>query len=142
MFQKEADWGLWTLGIALVGPLSAFVEKKIKSIFSPSRIAGEIKQIFEIPNFSNLGQLLDENWHFQKELHPSVNTARIDELVDIAKKSGCSGGKACGAGGGGCLVFHCNPDRMDSARRAFREVGVNVIPFRFDFEGPRTWSPE
>ena len=106
------------------------------------RIAGKMKQLFEVSSFSDLGQLLNENWHFQKQLHPSVNTARMDELVDIAKKSGCSGGKACGAGGGGCLVFHCHPDRMDSARSAFREVGVQVIPFRFDFEGLRTWSPE
>ena len=106
------------------------------------RIANEIKKMFEIPNFSDLGPLLDENWHFQKQLHPSVNTERIDELFDIAKKSGCSGGKACGAGGGGCLVFYCNPDRMDSARRAFRAVGARVIPFRFDFEGLQIWSPE
>ncbi|MCY4569312.1 MAG: hypothetical protein OXD49_13490 [Candidatus Poribacteria bacterium] len=106
------------------------------------RIAGEMKQMFEIFNFSDLGQLLDENWYFQKQLHPSVNTERIDELVDIAKKSGCRGGKACGAGGGGCLVFHCNADRIDSARRAFKAAGVCVIPFRFDFEGLRIWSPE
>ena len=50
------------------------------------RIAGEMKQMFEISNFSDLGRLLDENWHFQKQLHPSINTERIDELVDIAKK--------------------------------------------------------
>lgn len=106
------------------------------------RIAGEMKQMFEISNFTDLGQLLDENWHFQKQLHPSVNTEQIDELVDIGKKSGCSGGKACGAGGGGCLVFHCNADRIDSAKRAFKAAGARVIPFRFDFEGLRLWSPE
>ena len=106
------------------------------------RIAGEMKQMLEISNFFDLGQLLDENWHFQKQLHPSVNTERIDELIDIGKKSGCIGGKACGAGGGGCLVFHCNADRIDFAKRAFRAVGARVIPFHFDFEGLRIWSPE
>ncbi len=106
------------------------------------RIADEMKQIFETANFSDLGQLFDENWHFQKQLHPSVNTERIDELVGIGKKNDCTGGKACGAGGGGCLVFHCNPDCIDAARRGFREVGAQVIPFRFDFEGLRIWSPE
>lgn len=106
------------------------------------RIAGEMKQMFETSNFSDLGRLLDENWHFQKQLHPSVNTEQIDKLVDIAKKSGCSGGKACGAGGGGCLVFHCNTDHIDSARKAFKAVGARIIPFRFDFEGLRIWSPE
>ena len=106
------------------------------------RIAGEMKQMFEISNFSDLGRLLDENWHFQQQLHPSINTERIDELVDVGKKSGCNGGKACGAGGGGCLVFHCNTDHIDSARKAFKAVGARVIPFRFDFEGLRIWSPE
>ena len=106
------------------------------------RIANEMKQMFQTRNLSDFGQLLDENWYFQKQLHPSINTGRIDELFNIAKRNGCSGGKACGAGGGGCLVFHCNPDRIDSARRAFREVGVEVIPFRFDFQGFRTWSPQ
>ena len=106
------------------------------------RIAGEMKQMFETSHFSDLGRLLDENWHFQKQLHPSVNTERIDELVDVGKKSGCTGGKACGAGGGGCLVFYCKADRIDSARRAFRTAGARIIPFRFDFEGLRIWSPE
>ena len=105
------------------------------------RIANEMKQMFQTRNLPDFGQLLDENWCFQKQLHPSINTGRIDELFNIAKANGCSGGKACGAGGGGCLLFHCNPDRIDSARNAFREMGGRVIPFRFDFEGLRTWSP-
>lgn len=106
------------------------------------RIATEMKQSLESHDLSDFGQLLDENWCFQKQLHPSINTRRIDELFEIGKKMGCRGGKTCGAGGGGCLVFHCNPDRRDAARRVFIEVGAPVIPFRFDFQGLRLWSPE
>ncbi len=106
------------------------------------RTANEMKRILETHDLTNFGQLLDENWHFQKQLHPSISTERIDALFDIAKKNGCTGGKACGAGGGGCLVFHCNPDHINAVSGAFGEIGAQVIPFRFDFEGLRTWSPQ
>ena len=106
------------------------------------RIATEMKQILQTRNLSDFGQLLNENWCFQKQLHPSINTGRIDELFNIAKANGCSGGKVCGAGGGGCLVFRCEPDRIHDARQVFSEVGAQVIPFRFDFQGLRTWSPQ
>lgn len=106
------------------------------------RVAPEMKQMVLRRNLSDFGQLLNENWAFQKQLHPSINTQRIEELFNIAKANGCSGGKACGAGGGGCLVFHCPPERIDTTRQAFVDVGVQVIPFRFDFQGLRTWSPQ
>lgn len=105
------------------------------------RVATDMKQIFQTRNLSDFGQLLNENWDFQKQLHPSINTKRMNELFNIAKANGCRGGKACGAGGGGCLVFHCHPERIDTTRQAFVDVGAEVIPFRFDFQGLRTWSP-
>jgi D-glycero-alpha-D-manno-heptose-7-phosphate kinase len=43
------------------------------------RVANEMKQVLEAHDFSDFGQLLDENWHFQKQLHPSINTGRIDD---------------------------------------------------------------
>ena len=50
------------------------------------------------------------------------------------------GGKALGAGGGGCLLFYCEPDREHVLRKALEARGVQVIEFNFDARGLQTWE--
>ena len=105
------------------------------------RIAAEMKTALEKTDLSGFGEMLDENWYYQRQLHPSVSTTKIDELFELAKTSGCTGGKACGAGGGGCLVFYCPPDRVDPVAKTLSKAGAKVMPFRFDLTGLRIWFP-
>ena len=83
----------------------------------------------------SFGELLSENWKDQKRLHPSVTNPQIDHLFDLAMKNGAIGGKAGGAGGGGCLIFHCFPDKEHIVRKALEEAKVDIIDFSFNFEG-------
>jgi D-glycero-alpha-D-manno-heptose-7-phosphate kinase len=82
-------------------------------------------------------ELLSQNWRHQKALDPSVTNAQIESLFDVATAAGAVGGKACGAGGGGCLLFCAAPDRQEAVADALSQAGARVIPFRFDFEGLR-----
>ena len=91
-------------------------------------------------DLSAFGELLNENWQNQKSLHPSVTNPQIDELFDLVIGNGAIGGKACGAGGGGCLVFYSEPDKEHIVRRKLLEAGVQVIDFNFDFSGLQLWS--
>ncbi len=79
--------------------------------------------------------LLAENWAHQRALHASVTNARVDELFALAGAAGAQGGKACGAGGGGCLVFVCAPGRRDAVAAALAGAGARVVPFRFAWDG-------
>ena len=88
------------------------------------------------------GALLSENWQNQKELHPSVTNPQIDALFDAVKTKGAIGGKACGAGGGGCLVFYTRPDCEHTVRRELERAGINIIDFNFDFRGLQMWATE
>ena len=69
----------------------------------------------------DFARLLTENWENQKRLHSSVTNSQIDELFEIAQKNGTLGGKACGAGGGGCLIFYCTPDKEHLVRKKLEE---------------------
>ena len=99
------------------------------------RIAQEMKVALCQGDLSCFGYLLAENWHYQKQLHPSVTSKRVEYLFEIAKRNGSIGGKACGAGGGGCLVFYCPQDRQNTVAEALMAVGAPSIRFSFDFKG-------
>ena len=91
---------------------------------------------------TDFGELLSENWQNQKKLHSSVTNEQIDKLFNIAKEHGAIGGKACGAGGGGCLLFYCQPTREHSVRQKLEEAGTRIIDFNFDFDGLQIWRAE
>jgi D-glycero-alpha-D-manno-heptose-7-phosphate kinase len=81
------------------------------------------------------GRLLSENWACQKALHPSIANEQIETLFAILERVGIWGGKACGAGGGGCLLFLVEPERRSQVEGVLQNLPGEVIPFQFDFEG-------
>ena len=103
-------------------------------------IALQMKDALLTGDLETFGALLSENWQNQKELHPSVTNLQIDALFDAVKAKGAIGGKACGAGGGGCLVFYSRPDCEHTVRRELEQAGVKIIDFNFDFRGLQMWA--
>ena len=103
------------------------------------QIACEMKQVLMSGDLARFAELLAENWDNQKRLHPSVTNEQIEKLFRVAKDAGAAGGKACGAGGGGCLLFHAEPDREHVLRKALEDEGVQVMDFEFVDRGLETW---
>jgi len=86
-------------------------------------------------DFARVAALLDRNWAAQKRLHPSITNTRVEDLFDVARGSGALAGKACGAGGGGCLVFLAEPARVPALRAALRDANARLIDARIDWDG-------
>ncbi|MCG3199320.1 MAG: hypothetical protein HUU16_16645 [Candidatus Omnitrophica bacterium] len=106
------------------------------------RVAVEMKESLILGDLDAIGPLMSRNWECQKALHPDVTNAQIDSLFELAQAYGATGGKACGAGGGGCLVFICGPHDTHRLKRALRKVeGVQVLPIRIDSRGLEQWTP-
>ena len=87
-------------------------------------------------DFGGVKQVLAENWHQQKRLHPSITYETVEQIFALALKSGAAAGKACGAGGGGALVFYASSDAdANRLRSALTTASVGVIDFTFTGEG-------
>ncbi|MCD6384799.1 GHMP kinase [Candidatus Sumerlaeota bacterium] len=116
-------------------------EKKVtRALLRIREIAVEMKSALMTGNLGYFADLLDENWSRQKDLDPTVSNTQIDDLFKLAYKSGALGGKALGAGGGGCLLFYCKENKEHLVRRALETAGVQIIDFNFDFDGLQTWQ--
>ena len=85
--------------------------------------------------------LLEQNWSCQKNLDPSVSNAQIEKLFSVAHSAGALGGKACGAGGGGCLYFVTEEGQQAAVANALVAAGARYIPFQFESEGLQVSAP-
>jgi D-glycero-alpha-D-manno-heptose-7-phosphate kinase len=72
----------------------------------------------------------------RKRLAPGITTPRMDLLVEKALGNGAEAAKVCGAGGGGCIAFLCDPNRKQDVERALAaEAGAEVLQWKVSREG-------
>jgi D-glycero-alpha-D-manno-heptose-7-phosphate kinase len=68
------------------------------------------------------GEVMDEGWQLKRGLASTISTGQIDRWYQLAREAGASGGKLCGAGGGGFLLFIVQPDYQNAVRKALGEL--------------------
>jgi D-glycero-alpha-D-manno-heptose-7-phosphate kinase len=115
-------------------------EKTTNALMNLKRIAHDMKSALLTGDTKKFASLLDENWQNQKALDDSTTNPRIESLFKTAYKNGAIGGKALGAGGGGCLLFYCDENREHDVRKALLKDDAHIIDFNFEFDGLRTWQ--
>jgi D-glycero-alpha-D-manno-heptose-7-phosphate kinase len=101
------------------------------------RVSRQFCMELQTGSLDTLGELLNENWDAQKRLHPSTTNREIEQLFRIAFQNGARGGKALGAGGGGCLYFIAREGASGRVQDALRSAGAQVLSTHFDLSGLR-----
>jgi D-glycero-alpha-D-manno-heptose-7-phosphate kinase len=71
---------------------------------------------------TEVGRILDATWRLKRGLASSITTDQIDLWYRRARDAGAIGGKLCGAGGGGCILFVVPPERQDRVRQALSDL--------------------
>jgi D-glycero-alpha-D-manno-heptose-7-phosphate kinase len=107
----------------------------LNALYGIRDCAQRMRQALLSADMCAFAEILNENWRLQKALDPSVTNDQIDGLFEAAVASGAAAGKACGAGGGGCLLFLAEEGRHTEVSDAVAAAGSQVISFRLDFDG-------
>jgi D-glycero-alpha-D-manno-heptose-7-phosphate kinase len=109
----------------------------IDSLHNTKEIGLEIKRALERGDVDCFGELLDVHWRNKKRRSGKISDAHLDEVYELARKSGALGGKLMGAGGGGFFLFYCPNGQKARLRDAMASAGLREMSFDFDYEGAK-----
>jgi D-glycero-alpha-D-manno-heptose-7-phosphate kinase len=88
-------------------------------------------------DWNEVARLLREEWKLRRTNAPRITTPLIDKLISLAAKNGGVAAKACGAGGGGCVIFLVEKGAASRVATAIGENGGHVLPLQVARDGLR-----
>lgn len=111
-------------------------------------MAYAMRDAIEAGDMQRLGTMLREAFEAKKRMNPHIAEGTpIEAMLDAAGAAGATGGKICGAGGGGYLLIATPPEARASVRAALEAMGGQFAPFEVDPDGVRArrgdrhWTP-
>ena len=109
--------------------------KKMESLLKMREHACQLQALtcngrFDVTKF---GRILDEGWQLKRQLATTITNNQIDAWYHAAITAGAEGGKLCGAGGGGFLLFLAKPERREAVRQALN--GLTEVSVAYEAHG-------
>jgi len=93
-----------------------------------AKIVPDMKRELQKKNWKAVARLLSAEWDIRRTLAPGIVTPMLESLYSTALRAGASGGKVCGAGGGGVLVMMVDdPLQKPAIEAALRAAGGEVL---------------
>jgi D-glycero-alpha-D-manno-heptose-7-phosphate kinase len=102
-----------------------------------TEIAKGMHAAMKAADWKNVGSLLRDEWKLRRTNAPGITTPLIDKLIDTSRKNGGIAAKACGAGGGGCVIFFVQPEAKKRVEDSIAKAGGAVLPFTIERRGVR-----
>lgn len=109
-------------------------KEKIDIMGKMVNLAKEMRDVLNKGDINSFGELLHENWLLKRELSDGISNSKIDYWYKLARRKGAVGGKICGAGGGGFLLFYAH--RKDH-KKISSALGLKPLNFSFEDEGTK-----
>ena len=91
-------------------------------------------------DIKGLGELLTNSWDVKKSTSNLITNDLIDQYYEIGLSNGAYGGKLCGAGGGGYLLFIAPPECVRTIAGKINGQGVITHPVELKKTGVEVWE--
>lgn len=113
----------------------AMAAKQIDRVADNERLLAQLTDLTDVAatamrtgvNLHYIGSALDSAWRIKRRLHQDISSLEIDRLYSRGLSLGALGGKLCGAGGGGFMLFWVP---VTERERFEREIGMPTVTFK------------
>ena len=112
-------------------------------------LAYAMRDAVESGDADELGASLRDAFRAKRRMNPHIaEHTPIEAMLSLAQAAGATGGKICGAGGGGYLLFYCRPSAQPLVIAELERLGAQFAPFSLSNRGVRAtrdgelWVPD
>lgn len=92
-----------------------------------AEVATEVSAALERGDLPAVGTGMGREWELRRQLADGISTPAIERLLALGQSHGAWGGKACGAGAGGCVAMLVPPGRRPALHQALAAAGADVL---------------
>jgi D-glycero-alpha-D-manno-heptose-7-phosphate kinase len=124
-------------------------EETILGMKQLQELAYAMRDAVETGRIDELGMALRAAFRAKQRMNPHIaEHTPIEAMLSLAATAGATGGKICGAGGGGYLLLYCHPSAQPQVRSELERLGGQFAPFSFRSDGVRAtrgddvWTPD
>ena len=110
-------------------------QKMLENLHFTKELGLRSKNVLVNGEVHKFGEIMHEHWEHKKSRSTGMSNDFIDEVYNLALKSGAVGGKLVGAGGGGFLLFYASD--KEKLCSEITKIGLEEVRFKFDFEGTK-----
>ena len=114
-------------------------EKSIEAMHQLKEQARIMKEALLKGKLNEFGEILDFGFQQKRKMADNISNSRIEEIYESAKKTGATGGKISGAGGGGFMIFYCPANTRYPVVEQLKNYGGEVKDYGFTKHGLSTW---
>lgn len=106
---------------------------RVETMHRMVQLACDMQACLQQGCLDEFGGLLHESWMRKRSLSDHISNDRIDDLYQLARSAGATGGKILGAGGGGFLLLYCPVEKQAALRQKLNFL--KHFPFHIESGG-------
>jgi D-glycero-alpha-D-manno-heptose-7-phosphate kinase len=115
-------------------------EKSIDAMHQLKEQSKMMKEAILKGRLHEIGEILDFGFEQKRRMASNISNNDLEKIYEAAKRSGATGGKISGAGGGGFMIFYCPGNHRYKVIEALQEFGGQSKNYQFTQYGLNTWT--